>query len=91
MVGALPLLLHRPRAGDIYPWGSPGRMAHFFPVRPLVVTDQLPQPGDPPRPAPPEAQCGPPHADMQDHYGMTFGNSTRMAYRKERERKHRAL
>ncbi|CAK6433440.1 unnamed protein product [Pipistrellus nathusii] len=28
---------------------------------------------------------------MQDHYGMTFGNSTRMAYRKERERKHRAL
>ncbi|KAK1333956.1 hypothetical protein QTO34_004954 [Cnephaeus nilssonii] len=28
---------------------------------------------------------------MQDHYGMTFGNSTRQAYRKERERKHRAL
>lgn len=29
--------------------------------------------------------------DMQDQYGMTFGNSTRQAYRKEWERKHRAL
>lgn len=34
---------------------------------------------------------GPPLEDMQDHYGMTFGNSTRQAYRKECKRKHQAL